>query len=159
MSQVSTKSGAAAAPGTSLEEVMARLQTSRDGLTSQEAQHRLARDGSNELPEKEVNPLLKFLSYFWGPIPWMIEIAAGLSALVRHWADLVVILAMLLVNAGVGIWQEAKGLKLLVYRLIEHHPRGQARHLAPVEGATRCQSATVGTRRTEVQEHSSQLRI
>lgn len=131
----------------------------KEGLTQTEADRWLARYGENSIAEHQVGALEWLARFFWGPIPWMIEIAAGLSALVRHWADLVVILAMLLVNAGVGIWQEAKGLKLLVYRLIEHHPRGQARHLAPVEGATRCQSATVGTRRTEVQEHSSQLRI
>ena len=41
---------------------------------------RLTRYGYNELPEKKINPLLKFLSYFWGPIPWMIEVAVILSA-------------------------------------------------------------------------------
>jgi len=34
--------------------------------------------GYNEIAEKETNPLLKFLTYFWGPIPWMIEAAAAL---------------------------------------------------------------------------------
>ena len=38
----------------------------------------------NELPEKKANPVLKFLTYFWGPIPWMIEAAAILSAIVKH---------------------------------------------------------------------------
>ena len=39
--------------------------------------------GYNELPEEKTNPLLEFLSYFWGPIPWMIEGAVILSALVQ----------------------------------------------------------------------------
>jgi H+-transporting ATPase len=49
---------------------------------------------------------LTFLSYFWGPIPWMIEVAALLSAVVRHWTDFAIILVLLLVNAVVGFWEE-----------------------------------------------------
>ena len=76
------------------------------GLSLDEAKHRLERDGYNELPEEKTNPLLKFLSYFWGPIPWMIEIAIVLSALVRHWADFGIILVLLVMNAVVGFWEE-----------------------------------------------------
>jgi H+-transporting ATPase len=89
-----------------LELVKSRLEISGEGLTSAEAQARLKRYGFNELPEEKANPLLKFLSYFWGPIPWMIEVAAVLSAVVRHWEDFVIILALLLMNAGVGFWEE-----------------------------------------------------
>ena len=90
----------------SLELVKSRLNISGDGLTQAEAQARLQTYGFNELPQEKVNPLLKFLSYFWGPIPWMIEAAAVLSALVRHWEDFVIILTLLLMNAGVGFWEE-----------------------------------------------------
>jgi H+-transporting ATPase len=76
------------------------------GLTESEAQERLRRYGYNELPPKQEHPLLKLLSYFWGPIPWMIEIAAILSAVVRHWTDFIIITVLLLVNAGVGFWEE-----------------------------------------------------
>ncbi len=76
------------------------------GLTSAEAQRRLDQYGYNELEEKNANPILKFFSYFWGPIPWMIEAAAILSALVRHYEDLAIILALLIVNAVVGFWEE-----------------------------------------------------
>ncbi|MCW8809534.1 MAG: plasma-membrane proton-efflux P-type ATPase, partial [Ignavibacteriaceae bacterium] len=47
-------------------------------------------------------------SYFWGPIPWMIEVAAILSAIINHWEDFWVIFALLLLNAVVGFWQEYK---------------------------------------------------
>ncbi len=77
-----------------------------NGLSQSEAQKRLAEYGYNELVQEAVHPLLKFLSYFWAPIPWMIEAAAVLSALVRHWADLGIILALLIVNAVVGFWEE-----------------------------------------------------
>ena len=80
----------------SLEELEAQLHSSADGLSQAEAEQRLAQYGYNELIEKDSHPLLKFLSYFWGPIPWMIEGAVILSALVRHWADLAIILALLL---------------------------------------------------------------
>ena len=66
----------------------------------------MAQYGYNEIAEKSVNPFLKFLTYFWGPIPWMIEAAVILSALVRHWPDFFIILVLLLANAGVGFWEE-----------------------------------------------------
>jgi H+-transporting ATPase len=78
------------------------------GLSSAEARERLAQYGPNELVERHVSPLLKFLSYFWGPVPWMIEVAALLSLVVQHWADLAIIVTMLLLNAAVGFWQEHK---------------------------------------------------
>ena len=59
-----------------LEELELKLSTSSDGLSRSEAQKRLEDYGYNELKEKETSPYLKFLSYFWGPIPWMIELAA-----------------------------------------------------------------------------------
>jgi H+-transporting ATPase len=89
-----------------ISELLAQLGATPEGLTSSEAQQRLARDGLNEILEKKVNPLLKFFSYFWGPIAWMIEAAAILSALVRHWEDFIIILVLLLGNAVVGFWEE-----------------------------------------------------
>jgi len=83
-----------------------QLGFSSNGLNQQEAEKRLAQYGYNELEEVKVNPYLKFLSYFWGPIPWMIEVAAALSLLVKHWADFGIIVALLLVNAVVGFWEE-----------------------------------------------------
>ncbi|HED19842.1 MAG TPA: metal-transporting ATPase, partial [Gammaproteobacteria bacterium] len=76
------------------------------GLTSTEAAKRLQQYGPNALEEKKVSPLLKLLGYFWGPIPWMIEVAAILSALLQHWPDFWIIFALLVFNAGVGFWQE-----------------------------------------------------
>jgi len=89
-----------------MSDVEHELDTSTEGLSQAEAQSRLERYGYNELAEEKTNPLLKFLSYFWGPIPWMIEVAAILSGVVRHWADLGIILALLIVNAVVGFWEE-----------------------------------------------------
>jgi H+-transporting ATPase len=76
------------------------------GLTQAEARRRLQQYGYNEITEKRVHPLLKLLSYFWGPIPWMIEAAAILSVLLRHWPEFSIILVLLLANALVGFWEE-----------------------------------------------------
>lgn len=78
------------------------------GLSTPEAETRLERFGPNALQEKKVSVFQRLVQHFWGPIPWMIEAAAILSLILRDWSDFVIITAMLLVNAGVSYWQEAK---------------------------------------------------
>ncbi len=87
-------------------ELQTKLGSSPDGLSQDEAQKRLSQYGPNEIEEKKTNLLLKFLTYFWGPIPWMIEVAVILSAVARHWPDFAIILVLLLANAVVGFWEE-----------------------------------------------------
>jgi len=89
-----------------LGDVQKQLSSSVDGLSKTEVQTRLEKYGYNELIEKKNSAILKFLSYFWGPIPIMIIIAAVLSAVLRHWPDLGVIFALLLLNAIVGFREE-----------------------------------------------------
>ncbi|MDD5116535.1 MAG: plasma-membrane proton-efflux P-type ATPase [Candidatus Omnitrophica bacterium] len=103
-----------------LDEVFSKLSSSKAGLSMAEAEARFKKNGPNEISEKRISPLRKFLGYFWGPIPWMIEIAAILSALIRHWEDFGVIFAMLLINSAVGFLQEYKAdnaIELLKKRL------------------------------------------
>ena len=91
-----------------------------NGLTEAEAKLRLAKFGENALVEHHVSAFERIAHYFWGPIPWMIEIAAALSAALRHWADLTIILVMLFINAAVGFFQEYKAdnaIALLKQRL------------------------------------------
>ena len=76
------------------------------GLSSDEAAQRLEQYGPNALEEQKVSTLRRLFGYFWGPIPWMIEVAAILSALVQHWADFWIIIALLIFNAAIGFWQE-----------------------------------------------------
>ena len=87
-------------------ELLKKLASSADGLTQAEAEKRLAQYGPNEIAEKKTNEFLKFLTYFWGPIPWMIEAAVILSAAVQHWMDFFIILLLLCSNAVVGFWEE-----------------------------------------------------
>ncbi len=98
------------------EEILRRLGVNKEtGLSTEEAKRRLKIVGPNEIPEKKVHPVIKFLSYFWGPIPWMIEAAAILSAIIHHWADFWIIIAMLLINGILGFWQEHKAENILEY--------------------------------------------
>lgn len=83
-----------------------KLSSSKKGLSGNEAKKRLDQFGPNEISEKKTNTLLKFLKYFWGPIPWMIEIALILSAVLRHWEDFGVILLLLMINAVVRFSEE-----------------------------------------------------
>ena len=90
----------------SLPPVEKLLETSPDGLGRAEAEARLTTYGPNEIEDRKANALLKFLAYFWGPIPWMIEAAVVLSGIVRHWPDFFIILVLLLANAAIGFWEE-----------------------------------------------------
>ena len=103
-----------------IDELLKKLAADQKGLSSSEAEKRLQQYGPNEIQEKKVNPLLKFLRYFWGPIPWMIEAAVIMSAVIQRWPDFAIILTLLMVNAIVGSWQEHKAgnaIELLKKRL------------------------------------------
>jgi H+-transporting ATPase len=103
-----------------IDELLKKLSANQKGLSSSEAEKRLQQYGPNEIQEKKANPLKKFLGYFWGPIPWMIEAAVIMSAVIQRWPDFGIILALLMVNAIVGFWQEHKAgnaIELLKQRL------------------------------------------
>jgi H+-transporting ATPase len=89
-----------------IDELLGKLSASRAGFSSSQAEERLKQYGSNEIPEKKINPIVKLLSYFWGPIPFMIEAAVIMSAIIQHWEDFAIILALLLSNAVVGFTRE-----------------------------------------------------
>lgn len=83
------------------------------GLSSNEAVKRLNSFGYNEIEEKEESLWHRVFRRFWGPIPWMIETAALLSAIVQKWEDFIIITIMLLVNAGLDFIQEHRALNAL----------------------------------------------
>ena len=92
----------------SVEDLFSSLSTGKTGISSQEAKKRLEEYGYNEIEEKKINPLRKLFGYFWGPIPFMIEIAAVISAIISHWEDFWVIISLLLINGTVAFFQEHK---------------------------------------------------
>ncbi len=102
------------------EDLFKKFDSNEKGLSSTEAEKRLQQYGRNEIIEKKVNPFIKFLKYFWGPIPWMIEVAVILSAVLKHWPDFGVIFALLIINASIRFSEEFradKAIELLKKRL------------------------------------------
>ena len=83
------------------------------GLTTQEVADRRQTFGYNELNAKEESWFHRLFKKFWGPIPWMIEIAAILSAIAHRWEDFGIIIFMLLVNSLVDFYQESKALSAI----------------------------------------------
>jgi H+-transporting ATPase len=98
----------------SIEETLAELRTDKPrGLSESEVQERLSAYGYNDVPEKAESAFFRVVRRFWGPLPWMIEVAALLSALVRKWDDFIIIMALLFTNAFIDFYQEAKALNAL----------------------------------------------
>jgi len=97
-----------------LAEAIKRLGVDLDtGLTESQVESRRREFGPNEIPERERSLAERIIKRFWGPIPWMIEAAALLSAIVQKWEDLAIILALLAVNVIIDFRQEAKALGAL----------------------------------------------
>ncbi|TVS83395.1 plasma-membrane proton-efflux P-type ATPase [Mycobacterium helveticum] len=94
-------------------ELEKQLASSVNGIGAGEAGKRLIQYGPNEIAEKKTNQLLKFLGYFWGPIPWMIEVAVILSGVLRHWPDFIIIFVLLAANAFIGFWEERSAGKAI----------------------------------------------
>ncbi|WP_437719356.1 plasma-membrane proton-efflux P-type ATPase [Sorangium sp. So ce448] len=98
----------------SLDDALSELRSdARRGLSADEAKRRLEEYGPNVIEEEKKRPLLKLLSYFWGPIPWMLEAASVLSGIGARWEELCIVLVMLLVNGGVGWWHESRAAEAI----------------------------------------------
>ncbi|KAI0838014.1 plasma-membrane proton-e [Hypoxylon sp. FL0890] len=78
----------------------------RTGLTSAQVEERRKRFGWNELAAEKENMIAKVLSYFQGPILYVMELAALLAVGLNDWIDFGVIIGILCLNAFVGFYQE-----------------------------------------------------
>ena len=99
----------------SAQEVLQALGVAADGLTTAQAQERLAKYGPNKLKEAEKPTLLqRFLAQLRDPMLIILMIAAGVSALTgwlageNEWAEVIIILVVVLLNAVLGVIQESK---------------------------------------------------
>lgn len=107
------KSNATRLDAAGIADKFAALKSSPEGLTSDDAKQRLTDYGPNTIQVHEESRWQKLLGYFWGPIPWMIEIASAISLLRLDWPDFAVITGLLLYNAAVGFWQDNKAANAL----------------------------------------------
>ena len=83
------------------------------GLDDEAVRKRQEQYGFNEIHEREESLWHRIFRRFWGPIPWMIEVAAILSAIVQKWEDFIIISIMLMVNACLDFFQEHRALNAL----------------------------------------------
>ena len=101
-------------------DVLKKFKTTENGLSSSEAEKRLAENGKNKLKEAEKKPLIKrFLESISDPMIIMLIAAAAIQALVNvlqmkdgfklsEFADVIVIMAVVVINTIMSLIQEAK---------------------------------------------------
>ncbi len=90
-----------------LEEVFQEFKSSPDGLSPDEAQKRLLETGPNILDaEARINPIRVILHQFADPLIYILLVAAAFTAIIRHFIDMWVILAVVAINAVIGFTQE-----------------------------------------------------
>ncbi|KAH9665531.1 ATPase 10 plasma membrane-type [Citrus sinensis] len=97
-----------------LDEVFGQLGTTRQGLSSEDAEVRLKFFGSNKLEKKPENKFLKFLSFMWNPLSWVMETAALMAIALANgggqgpdWQDSVGIVCLLIINSSISFIEES----------------------------------------------------
>ncbi|KAF9051647.1 plasma membrane H+-transporting ATPase [Panaeolus papilionaceus] len=96
-----------------IEDAFKLLQCDENGLTQAEVDRRLGLFGPNKIEVEETNAFLQFLSFMWNPLSWVMEAAALVSIALSNgehqppdWEDFVGIVLLLLVNSGIGFYEE-----------------------------------------------------
>jgi magnesium-transporting ATPase (P-type) len=95
-------------------DVLADLRSDVQGLSRQTAAERLRDHGLNTLPQPPRQGLMvRFLLHFHNVLIYVLLASAAVTALLGHWVDTVVILAVVLLNAVIGLVQEGKAEKAM----------------------------------------------
>jgi H+-transporting ATPase len=96
-----------------VDDVFKLLQCDDQGLSKEEADHRLEIFGPNKLENEEQNAFLQFLSFMWNPLSWVMEGAALVAIALSNgegqppdWQDFVGIVLLLFVNSSIGFYEE-----------------------------------------------------
>ena len=93
----------------SVPDTLAALHVNPDtGLTHAEVDASRKEHGYNEVAQTKGHPVLKFLGKFWGISAWMLELIMVLSAVLKHFSDLAVVGALLVINAVLSFMQESR---------------------------------------------------
>jgi H+-transporting ATPase len=79
-----------------------------NGLTGDEARHRLEKFGPNAMPDTASHPLRRAVEKFWAPVPWMLEATIVLEIVLGKFVEATIIAALLVFNAALGLFQEGR---------------------------------------------------
>ncbi|MCV2533314.1 cation-transporting P-type ATPase [Enterobacter wuhouensis] len=97
-----------------VDETLANISSTANGLSSAEASARLQQYGDNALPQKAGKPAwLRFLAHFNDVLIYVLLVAALLKLIMGHWIDMFVILGVAVINALIGHIQESNAEKSL----------------------------------------------
>jgi H+-transporting ATPase len=91
-----------------------------EGLSAAEAARRMREFGPNAVAEEHAHPLVQIGRHFWAPVPWMLEATVALQLVVGERLEALLIVVLLLLNVGLGVFQESRAnavLALLKQRL------------------------------------------
>ncbi|MFP4662679.1 MAG: cation-translocating P-type ATPase [Halanaerobiales bacterium] len=123
-----------------VEEVLDKLETSIEGLSSKEAKNRLNKYGENQLAAKTgTSKLLLFFSQFKDILTIMLIVASALSLFIGSYRDAIIMLLIVIINVIVGFFQENKAeaimssLKELVQSPAKIYRDGKIKELSQVE--------------------------
>ena len=103
----------------SAEETFKEVNSTAEGLTSQEAEARLAANGKNKLKEAEKDTLFKkLMMQFADPMIIILIVAAAISGVTavysgESFTDVIIIMAVVIINAVLGVYQESKAEKAI----------------------------------------------
>ncbi|MCD5396209.1 MAG: hypothetical protein LR000_00840 [Candidatus Pacebacteria bacterium] len=99
----------------SVEKIFELFQTSKFGLSQKEAKFRLKKFGKNKIPQaKKFSLFALFLRQFKNPLIYILFAALIISFLTKHLTDAGIILAVILISAIFGFFQECKTNKALL---------------------------------------------
>ena len=112
--QTETKGQARPWHARSAPDALAALESDTDGLSTSDAERRREQYGDNRLkPPAKAGPLVRFLRHFHNILIYILIAAAMGTALLGHWVDTGVILAVVLINTLIGFVQEGRAEKAL----------------------------------------------
>lgn len=103
-----------------IENALRELGSVLEGLSEAEVEKRLKAYGKNEVAAMKKSPILEFLSRFWGPMPWLLELAIVLTVFLGHDLEAIIIAILIVTNAVIGYLHSQssqRSLELLKERL------------------------------------------
>ncbi len=109
-----------------VDETFAQLKSSINGLANSEAELRIQRFGFNEVAEKKRSPVVEFLSRYWGPMPWLLELTILLSYLIGDYLEVGIIFSLLTINVIIGYHHSRSSQKALEFLKKRLAPKAKA---------------------------------